>query len=107
MYVGMIPMLDLATRRALIAGIYRNSRFENRPFAIESLGQRSCDRLERFEVISAEEVSMREPSPLERSLEQLHTLLTGGKVFKGHRPSNLGHCQARTTHFQGLISIAP
>jgi len=85
MYVRVIPMFNFGASGAVVAAIHWSPGFENRMLAIESLGESSGNGFECFEVISAEEVAMRKPSPLEGPLKQFHALLAGGKVFKGHR----------------------
>ena len=83
--VGVIAVLDLPAVQAAVAAVDGHAVALDRVQAIERLGQRARQRLQRVELVAGEEVGMGQPPAFERALQQLHALRLCRKVFECHR----------------------
>ena len=84
MDIGMVAVLDFLTTQAVIARINGHAAFFNGFEAVQGFRKSACQIFELGELVAIEEVGMCQAPALKRTLEQLHALFLGGKVFERH-----------------------
>ena len=86
MNIRMAAVRDFTASGALVAGVALRRRLVSLfpALTIESLGQRARQLFKLSEMVSGKQVRMGQPPALQRTLQQLHTLLLFRRVFECH-----------------------
>jgi hypothetical protein len=78
-------VINLAAAQAFVAAIGGRAVTDaDGILAIQSLGQSSREALQIFQLVAGKKVSVTEPTPHERTLEQFDCLFLFRKIFEGH-----------------------
>jgi hypothetical protein len=81
----MVAVRDFLAGEALVAGIDGGAALSHGVQAVEHPGEGARQLLQSAQFMAREQVGMGQAPAFERTLEQLHALRLGGKVFECHR----------------------